>query len=76
MQNEPRLWFAVDYARRLIREGKQPARAAAFAPVLGLNADTVRTLAMRAEAACAATRVTLSAEKAGRALRGEQEPKP
>ena len=29
MLNEPRLWFAVDYTRRLIREGEQPARAAA-----------------------------------------------
>jgi hypothetical protein len=72
MNNEPRLWFAVDYARRLIREGEQPARAAAFAPVLGLSADAVRALAVRAEQACAAVRVTLAAEKAGRALRGEE----
>lgn len=76
MTNEPRLWFAVDYARRLIREGEQPHNAAAFARVMGLDADTVRTLATTAEAACAATRVTLSAEKAGRALRGEPEAQP
>ena len=76
MQNEPRLWFAADYARRLIREGEQPARAASFAPVLGLSAEHVRTLAVRAEDACKQTRATLQAEKEARVLRGEREPQP
>lgn len=75
MSNEPVLLFAVTVARERMRTGEQPADAAAFAPLLGLSADHVRTLAVRAERECAATRVTLSAEKAGRALRGE-EPQP
>lgn len=74
MPNEPVLYLAVTVARERMRMGEQPARAASFAPVLGLDADHVRTLAERAERMCAAVRVTLAAEKAGRALRGEQEP--
>lgn len=65
------LWLAVDYCRRLIREGTQPAQAASFARALGLSPDDVRALATKAEASCKAARVTLDAEAAGRALRGE-----
>jgi len=75
MPNEPVLYLAVSIARERMRTGTQPAAAAAFAPVLGLSADAVLALAVRAEQACAAVRATLSAEKAGRALRGE-EPSP
>ena len=74
--NEPRLWFAVDYARRLIREGEQPHNAAAFARVMGLDADAVRRLATAAEQGCRQTRATLRAEQEARASRGEQEPTP
>jgi predicted TPR repeat methyltransferase len=69
------LWVATDYCRRRMREdGMQPAAAAAFARTLGLSPDDVRVLATKAENACKAARVTLAAEAAGRALRGEQEP--
>jgi hypothetical protein len=74
MPNEPVLYLAVSIARERMRTGTQPAAAAAFAPVLGLSADTVRTLATRAEDACKQTRAELHAEKEARALRGEQEP--
>lgn len=74
MPNEPVLLFAVTVARERMRLGEQPARAASFAPVLGLSAEHVRTLAVRAEDACKQTRAELHAEKEARALRGEQEP--
>lgn len=74
MSNEPVLLFAVTVARERMRTGTQPAAAAAFAPVLGLSAEHVRTLAVRAEDACKQTRATLRAEQEARAARGEQEP--
>ncbi len=57
------LWLAVDYARRLMREGEQPARAASFACVLGLDADRVRHLATNAEDGCKQARAALRAEE-------------
>ena len=74
MPNEAILFFAVSIARERMRTGEQPAHAAAFAPVLGLDPDHVRALATTAERACAATRATLRTEQEARALRGEQSP--
>jgi hypothetical protein len=71
--NEQVLYHAVSYARLLIRAGEQPARAAAFAPALALDANQVRTLATDAETACRQTRAQLQAEKAARIARGESE---
>jgi hypothetical protein len=70
--NEVTLYAAVSLARYRLREGAAPADAACVARLMQLDAGAVLTLAVRAENACAAVRVTLQAEKAGRALRGEE----
>lgn len=77
MQNDDiRLLIAVQLTRERIHTGTQPAAAAAFAPVLGLSAEHVRTLATVAEDACKQTRATLRAEQEACILRGEPEAKP
>ena len=63
MPNERCLFLAVDYARRLLREGSDPA----WVPrALGLDADAVLGLAFRAEDDCRRTRVKLEIEKLAR----------
>ena len=74
MNDEVRLFTAVQLTRERLRDGMQPAPAAAPMRLLGFDVDRVRTLAVRAEQACAATRAQLRAEQEARALRGEQEP--
>jgi hypothetical protein len=74
MNDEVRLLTAVTIVRQRMRDGAQPAAAAAPMRLLGFDVDRVRTLATRAEDACKQTRAELHAEKEARALRGEQEP--
>ena len=76
MNDEVRLFTAVQLVRERLRDGMQPAPAAAPMRLLGFDADHVRTLAVRAEQACKQTRATLRAEQEARAPRGEQEPTP
>jgi hypothetical protein len=74
MNDEVRLFTAVQLVRERLRDGMQPAPAAAPMRLLGFDADRVRTLAVRAEDACKQTRAELHAEKEARALLGAQEP--
>ena len=73
MRNESVLYVAVALTRYRLREGAEPAAAAAVAHLMSLDASAVLALAERAEHACQATRTTLQAEKEGRVSRGEQE---
>ena len=70
--NESVLYVAVALTRYRLREGAEPAAAAAVAHLMSLDASAVLALAERAERVCKATRITLEAEAAGRALRAAE----
>lgn len=61
--DDVRLLIAVQLTRERMRDGTQPALAAAPMRLLGFDADRVRTLAITAEDACRQARAALRAEQ-------------